>query len=240
MGNKILIVDDNDVFRVEFKEYLEGRGYKTLLAANATEAMCILARPNDVGLILLDVKLPDVDGTEILPDIKKLSPDVRIIILTAYGSKDLAIEALRGRVDDYIEKPFNIDELKEMIERLLEKKEGYTDDVGDINSKIDKIKHFIKRNLHKKIKLEDAAEIVCLSPKYLSRVFRKIAGIGFSEYKRILTIEEAKDLLKTTGYTVNQISDKLGYRNAESFIRMFEKDTGSSPSVFRKIEAGNN
>lgn len=240
MGNKILIVDDNDVFRVEFKEYLEGRGYKTLQAANATEAMCILAAPNDVGLILLDVKLPDVDGTEILPDIKKLSPDVRIIILTAYGSKDLAIEALRGRVDDYIEKPFDIDKLKEMIERLLERKEGYTDDAGDIHSKINKVKHFIKRNLYKKIKLENAAEIVCLSPKYLSRVFRKIAGIGFSEYKRILTIEEAKDLLRTTGYTVNQISGKLGYRNAESFIRMFEKDTGSSPSVFRKMEASNN
>ena len=121
------------------------------------------------------------------------------------------------------------------MERLLGKRRGE----GDINSldlkaKIEKVKHFVQRNCYKKVTLEAAARIVCLSPKYLSRVFKEYAKEGFTDYKLAVKIEAAKDLLKKSGYNINQIAEKLAYENTESFIRQFKKLCKHTPSAFRK------
>jgi len=75
---------------------------------------------------------------------------------------------------------------------------------------------------------------VSLSPKYLSRVFKDVTGTGFMEYKLKIKIDKAKELLKGTGSTISEISDKLGFMNPESFMRIFKKVTGATPTKFRK------
>ena len=233
MTGKILIVDDDADFREELRDYLEG--YEIIEASCGMEALKLLKRANEISVVILDVMMPGLTGTEILGRIKKIDPNLGIIILTGHSSKDVAIEALKGHADDYIEKPIDINKIKEVIDRLLAGRagEGATD-VVDTKGKILRIKHFIERNCYKKINLKDAAEFICLSPKYISRVFRKTAGMGFSEYKLKVKIGKARELLVKSGYNVNQISDKLGYENAESFIRQFKKFTGSTPAVYRK------
>jgi len=83
------------------------------------------------------------------------------------------------------------------------------------------------------------ANAVCLSPKYLSRVFKEKTGEDFNYYKLGIKISKAKELLTGTAKTVSEVSDKLGYRNAESFIRIFAKFTGKTPTGYRKRPAGN-
>jgi len=73
------------------------------------------------------------------------------------------------------------------------------------------------------LSLEDAAGAVSLSPKYLSRVFKEVTGTGFMDYKLKIKIDKAKELLKGTGSTISEISDKLGFMNPESFTRIFKK-----------------
>jgi len=233
MPNKILLVDDDREFREEFRDSLNE--YAIVEAANGEEALNILKKPNDIDLVILDVKMPGINGTEVLKEMKDVVPGLGIVILTGHSSEDVAIEALKGHADDYIEKPLNIDKIKGVIDRLLESKSYANGDAsGNETDKIEKVKSFAERNCYKKLCLKDAAMAVSLSPKYLSRIFKKNTGMGFSEYRLKIKIKEAGALLKVSGYNIDQISQKMGYENTESFIRMFKKITGYTPTEYRK------
>lgn len=233
MAEKILLVDDDRDFRTEMKYCLED--YEIIEAGNGQEALEILKKPHEIDLVILDVMMPGLNGTEVLREVKKLSPEMATIILTGYSSKNIAIEALKGKADDYLEKPFDPEKTREVIEGLLSKQRGEEDiSVTDIAGKIERVKSFTQRNDSKKVCLKDAAMAVCLSPKYLSRIFKQNTGMGFSQYKLQLKITKAKEMLEKTGMNVDQISDKMGYQNSESFIRIFKKLTGMTPTEYRK------
>jgi YesN/AraC family two-component response regulator len=236
MPEKILLVDDDIEFRLEMKEALGE--YEVLEASSGKEALKILKRPNEIDLVMLDVIMPGESGIDVLRDMKLIAPELGIIILTGFSSKDVAIEALKGHADEYIEKPFDIEKTKEIIEKVILVKTGKSDKSAyRIEDKVEQVKLFIKKNFYKKLVLKDAATVVCLSPKYLSRVFRKKAGLGFSAYRLKFIVEKARELLSDTGYSVDQIADKLGYQNTESFIRIFEKIVKTTPSKFRRRHA---
>lgn len=233
MPEKILIVDDDADFREELKASLEN--YEILEVSSGAQAIKLLGRANEIALVILDVNLPGIMGTDVLRQIKKTDPSLGIIILTGYSSKDVAIDALKGHADDYIEKPVDINKLKEVIENVISYRRGDTDiNLCGLEGKVERIKQFIKKNWNRKTGLEDAAHSVCLSPKYLSRIFKQHTGKNFSEYKLAIKVQKAKYLLTKTGYNVNQVSDRLGYENTESFIRQFKKIAGCTPTSFRK------
>lgn len=232
MAYNLLIVDDDSEFREEFCDCFDG--YEITQAADGETALAILKKPNTIDLVLLDVMMPGISGTDVLAEMKRLKPDIRVVMLTGSNSKDVAIEALKNRADDFIEKPMDVEETREILVKLLGEKDAEgIPDTGNIKAKIEKVKKFIERNFDKKVSLEDAAGHAGLSPKYLSRAFEDVAGTGFSGYKSEVKVKKAKELLKQ-GYNINQISDKLAYANAESFIRTFKKVTGFTPAEFRK------
>ncbi|MEJ2664895.1 MAG: response regulator [Spirochaetia bacterium] len=226
MPYTILIVDDDRIFRSEFREVLEDK-YEVLEAAGGEQALEILSQPNIVDLVLLDIKMPGMQGTEVLSKIKSISPSVLIVMLTGYGTKEIIIESLRSHADDFLEKPLQIQSALQRINKLLGTKQKYV--AGVIN----KIKYAIEKNFHKNISLKQASEIVCLSPKYISRIFKEHTGVGFNEYKLELKVTRAKELLQGTDLNINQISDRIGYMNVESFIRIFKRITGYTPTSYR-------
>lgn len=233
MPDKILIVDDDFELRSELKDFLQG--FEVVEAPDGEGALRLLKRANEIGLVILDVMMPGVNGIDVLNEIKRTDPSLRVVILTGHSSKDVAIEALKGHADDYLEKPVDPRRLEEIVEKLLENTGNKTDvNAAGIKGKIEKVKLFVERNCYKKISLNEAAQSVCLSPKYLSRIFKKNTGKGFSEYRLRIKIEKSKELLAKTAYNVNQITEKLGYENAESFIRQFKKFTGFTPTEYRK------
>ena len=233
MLSKILLVDDDREFREEFKHCFGD--YEIVEASNGDEALAILKKPNEIGLVILDVKMPGPSGTAVLARIKAIAPDLHSVILTGFSSESVAIEALRGRADDYIEKPYNIEAMRETLERYLDaakgsKRAGPAISAGE---KIEHVKEFIARNCFKKICLEDVAKAVSLCPKYLSRIFKETEGEGFSRYRLKVQMGKACELLVGGGYNVSQISDKLGYRNPESFVRQFKRMSGCTPTEYR-------
>lgn len=233
---KVLLVDDDPVFREEFMDCFEEYGIRE--AASGEDALEILRKPNEIDLVILDVKMHGMDGIEALNRIKKMDGDLTTVILSASGSKDMVIDALKAHADDYIEKPLDIDATREIIERVLDAKgRRGGPSSSHIEDKIERVKNFIERNVLKKISLSDATNIVSLSPKYLSRIFEEHTGKGFNEYRLELKIEKAKEILMKTAYTVDEISDKLGYKNTESFTRIFKKITGRTPAEYRKNKA---
>lgn len=232
MPYQILLVDDNREFREEFRECLDD--YDVIEAANGQEALKKLTKPNEIDLVILDVMMPGLRGTEVLRAIKKIDPDLGIIILTGYSSKDIAIEALKGRADEYLEKPLEIGRAKAIIKELLGKREQKEHPGYSAAAKIERVKRLIERNCHKKVCLRDAAGVVGLNPKYLSRLFKEQAGIGFNDYLLQAKVKEAKKMLQRSDLKIASIADQFGYQNTESFIRTFKKLTGRTPAEFRR------
>ncbi|MBN2531507.1 MAG: response regulator [Spirochaetales bacterium] len=227
MSYAVLIVDDNKDFRSEFREILE-KEYDVFEAASGEEAIEIIKKPNIIDLAILDVRMPGIQGTEVLKQLKQMEPDLIIIILTGYGSKDVIIESLRKHADDFFEKPLKIETTFKRIKELLDNKQN------EVKGVIEKLKYFVEKNFHKEISLKDASTVVCLSPKYISKIFKEKTGIGFNEYRIKLKMDKAKELLNIHTYNINEIAYKIGYLNVESFIRIFKKLEGFTPSEYRQ------
>lgn len=117
MPYTLLLVDDDREFRAEFRDCFDD--YAVMEAHNGEEALAILKKPNEIDLVILDVMMPGARGTLVLREIKKLAPSLGIVILTGHSSKDVAVEALKGRADEYLEKPFDPGAARAVIERLL-------------------------------------------------------------------------------------------------------------------------
>lgn len=104
MKASILLVDDEEAIRQSVGEILRLEGYEVVPVASGEEALAALPKHN-FDLVLLDLKMPGIDGIEVLHEINHLSPDTKVILLTAHGSMESAIEALRQGAHDYLLKP---------------------------------------------------------------------------------------------------------------------------------------
>jgi len=114
MPNKLLIVDDQYGIRLLLHEIFKKEGYDVYQAANGFQAIDIVTndRPD---LVVLDMKIPGMDGIEILKRIKEIDQDIKVILMTAYGELDIIEEAKKLGAIRYFAKPFDIDEIKTVV-----------------------------------------------------------------------------------------------------------------------------
>ncbi len=117
----ILVIDDEAAQRDVLAGYLKKKGYKIFSASSGKEGIEI-ARTNPVDIILSDFKMPGLSGLEVLEHVKKINPEISFVIVTAYGTVENAVKAMRLGAFDYISKPVDLDELDLMIERIIEHK----------------------------------------------------------------------------------------------------------------------
>jgi len=118
---KILVVDDDQGMR-EFLEILLIReGYEVISASGGKEALC-LCKKYKFDLAITDLKMPKVDGIDVLKSIKEISPETMVILITAYASGETAVAAMQEGAYDYLEKNFDVDDLKAVIKDALSKK----------------------------------------------------------------------------------------------------------------------
>ncbi|TSB44956.1 response regulator [Alkalicoccobacillus porphyridii] len=111
---KLLVVDDQYGIRVLLNEILQKDGYIVFQAANGVQAIKTVEEENP-DLILLDMKIPGMDGLEILRRIKSTHPNIKVVMMTAYGELNLINEAIRLGAATYFSKPFDIDDVRQVI-----------------------------------------------------------------------------------------------------------------------------
>jgi len=125
----ILIVDDEKNIRLALSMSLEKLDLPVETAASGEEALEKLAQ-GGYELMLLDLRMPGMEGMEVLRRVSRELPDLKVIIITAYGSIDLAVEAMKLGAVDFLQKPFDAGQVREVVRRILEKKgaaQGYWD-----------------------------------------------------------------------------------------------------------------
>jgi two-component system response regulator AtoC len=116
----VLIVDDEEPMRHLLAVFLRERGYEVRAAANGEEALRELAA-RDHDLVLSDLRMPRMDGLALLAEVRRLHPDVTFIVMSAYGSHDVAIEAMKAGAYDYLSKPFKPDEVLLVVQKAEER-----------------------------------------------------------------------------------------------------------------------
>lgn len=112
----VLIVDDEDLIRWSLRERLTQEGYAVLVSGTAAAAMAAFDRVA-VDVVLLDCRLPDSDGIAVLQQMKRLSPDAAVILMTAFPTLENAGDAATYGACDYLIKPFDLDDVVASIER---------------------------------------------------------------------------------------------------------------------------
>ncbi|MEC2186746.1 sporulation initiation phosphotransferase Spo0F [Bacillus velezensis] len=118
MNEKILIVDDQYGIRILLNEVFHKEGYQTFQTANGIQALDIVTKERP-DLVLLDMKIPGMDGIEILKRMKMIDESIRVIIMTAYGELDMIKESKELGALTHFAKPFDIDEIRDAVKKYL-------------------------------------------------------------------------------------------------------------------------
>lgn len=170
--SSILVVDDEESMRNFLIIMLKKDGYEACDAENGKKALEILARRR-FDLVITDLKMPGISGFNILNEVKKSSPETPVIMITAYGTTETAVEAMKKGAYDYITKPFKIDEVKLVIQKALEKKKLKEENI------------YLKDKLQEKYQFSN---IIGKSDKML-KVFDMIKKVAYSNSTVLITGE---------------------------------------------------
>ena len=205
-------------------------------ASSGEDGLQYLRKSHEIDLVILDYKMGGLNGIDVLKVIRRMDPKIGVIFMTNFGSKEIVVEALRGSANDFIDKPYSIEEMRKKLENFFEKCAEAEKRLGSGEGPMQRVRRFVERNYVKSPTLKQVAEKVLLSPKYLSRKFKQETRQTFSAYKLYLKIEQSKKLLHETSLNVTQIAYEVGYENAESFMKMFKKILGCTPTEYRQKE----
>lgn len=250
----LLIVDDEvniaeglaDMFRES------GLPFTRVVTAYTGKQALESCRDKPVDIVLSDIRMPGMDGLELLERMKETWQHVIFIFLTGYADFDYAKRALRGHAFDYLLKPAEDEEVIAAVNRAIgvhEKemnrhvpeglktagcnpRQPLPKRVSD-DSFLRGIQAFIAVNPDQDLSLETLAGKFYVNPSYLSRIFHQHSGEQLSQYIARTKMGIAKELLQDPRYKVYEIAERVGYRNPNYFAKVFRKTYGLSPNEFR-------
>ena len=245
----ILIVEDNYDLQMFLKKLLENQ-YNILLACDGIEGFQY-AKNYLPNLILSDIMMPKMDGIQMCKKLQKdnLTQHIPIMLITAKNSTYSKIEGLKSGAMEYINKPFNTNELLLKIKNIIISKEHiiskYRKEIlsqPKVKLKKSQDEIFLENlvaNINLKIedsnlKIEDLAESLDMSYSSLYRKCQLLTGKSIVDFIRVVRLKKAAVLITKYGYNISQASYKAGFNDPKYFSKSFKKYFKKTPSNFRK------
>jgi YesN/AraC family two-component response regulator len=230
----ILIIDDECCFIASMKELLSEE-FHILSAENGKVGLEIL-REGAVDLVLLDYRLPDLSGIEVLKEIRNSYPALPVFMISGHASKNVVISAWNERADCYLDKPLDIEVLRQKLYRYL--RTNCEDPVLNIDASalsplVSKIIKMINENPFSSLTVRDIAYSLSMNPDYLSCVFKKQTGKHLHHYLLAFKISKSKKLLMGGRFNVKEIGYRLGFTSPNAFYKAFKKVANLSPTEYR-------
>lgn len=118
---RILVIDDDEDICLYLKEFLSGEGYRVTTVTKPLDALPEI-REGRHQIVLLDVRMPDIDGIQLLREIRRVDSDICVIVMTAYPSVESAVDTMKADAFDYLRKPFELEQLRQVIQRAVRDK----------------------------------------------------------------------------------------------------------------------
>ncbi len=230
----ILLIEDDEPVRMAIKDALE-REYRIFEASRFSEAVH-LHKNHFVNLALIDYSLPGRDGLEVLRVLRDKEPSLPAILMTAYSSESVAIEAARAGVSDYLKKPLSLKFLLHRLSEIFDGKEIAKDQTFPRDREefiLDSIALHIENKFMEDLSLERVSAMANMDRFSFCRAFKKRFGQNFVSYLNGVRIRNAAELLKND-LSVTKVASFVGYRSIEYFNRVFKEVHGVSPREYRK------
>ena len=243
---RILVVEDEILLRRNLAKKISSLpDLPVVVAGEAADGKTAFDMIKTVcpDIIITDIRMPVMDGLELIEKTRRFYPLIEYILLSSYGEFEYAKKAIELRVSEYLLKPVKIEELKKAVINIISKKElnGEIPEAdADLNRKdvLQKLSGYIEQNYRSQISLSELSCKFGYSIEYLGRIFKENMHMTPSEYITYLRIENAKKvLLQYPDMDVYKIARICGSGdNSGYFSRIFRRQTGVQPSEFRKKE----
>ena len=247
--SRVLIVDDDQAIRELIALALDDT-YDVQQAATAAQALQIVG-DQIISAVVLDFRLPDASGLEVLDRITSARPNVPVIIMTGYGSEWVCASALKLGVWDYFPKPMNVLDLAQSVRRALSRPEAARSSAGGATERrplpvpalwqgmtgpdmqIQKVIQLIRHRYWDHLSLGQLAQEVGMSKYQLSRRFSRAVGVPFRTYLLRVRLERGKELLASSHASMSEVAQAIGFTDLPRFDKMFKRHTGLTPSAYR-------
>ena len=164
---RVLIIDDEKNIRITLSACLEAMGYRVTAIATASEALAALEQ-QPFDLAFLDLRLKEMSGLDLIPKLLAISPHLHIVMIAAYASIETAVEAVKRGARDYLPKPFTLDQIRDLLNRLAPRLSEVPLLGGDYTLEQIEREHLL-RIMARTATLEEAAQILGIDPSTLWR-----------------------------------------------------------------------
>ena len=238
---RILAVDDDTTIEDVLSFFL-GDGYRVRRAGTGADALTKLRR-EAVDLVVLDHRLPDRTGLEILPELRSIHPKLPVIMLTGYGSEWICTTAFRLGVADYLQKPVSAVDLVAAVRRILSPGAGAeafpaggpmpAAAGAPVCTPVEMTIGLIQNRYWEHFSLSALARQVGMSKYRLSHRFHEVLGVSFRGYLLSVRLERAKALLAARDVSITEVAHGVGFNDLPRFDKAFKRYTGLTPSAYR-------
>lgn len=249
---KIVVAEDEELILNHIIKNIHQTGLGFVVAGAAQNGKQALAmiEAHSPDLLLTDIRMPVIDGLELLKNVTFHYPYIKTVIISGYSEFDYAKQAIRFGVEDYLLKPLEYEELWKVLEKIklaleteslsLKNAIPHTEPAGHSPEEmVTIVAQFIKDHFNQGINLNSLAESFNFNASYLSKLFKKYYHETPVKYVLNLRIQEAKHLLhRQPELSVKTIGELVGYPDPFYFSRIFKQITGQSPSEFRLNHPG--
>ena len=239
---KLMIVDDEELIRLGLEKIClrEVPGTEVIGShrngAEAWKQLSELPR-GAVDVLITDIRMPVVDGFELIRLCRERWSDLPIIVLSGFNDFDYARRALRFGVTDYLLKPIDKPELIALLEHIrLEhcSVPGNETDTSFDHYAVDKLKAIIDQEYAQPLEFAELAERIEMNPSYVSRLFKTVTGQTLTDYLIGVRMSHAKQLLTQQPELKNyEVAERIGYSDPVHFNKLFKKVVGVTPRDYR-------
>lgn len=238
---QILVVDDDAIIPEIFELFL-GKEYDITIATRGAEAL-VRARRDRVDLVVLDHRLPDRTGLDVLTELRSIHPTLPVVMLTGYGSEWICASAFKLGVTDYLQKPVSAIDLVAAVQRILSPGDASSGRLSerrltnDLRTPpflpIQRAIGLIQQRYWDRLSLTALARQVGMSKYRLSHRFHDALGVTFRDYLLKVRLERAKVLLAAGHVSITEIAHDVGFGDLARFDKVFKRYTGFTPSAYR-------
>lgn len=243
---KVLIVDDEPIVRRGIVEGVDWKSMDCVVvgeASNGKEGMAAVSQYQP-DLIISDIRMPQMDGLEMLVELRRNNYKVHAILLTAYSDFEYVRSALKLGAVDYLLKPFSPEELEKAIAQIRQRNSEQTViEAKDILPNIQKAKskyvkltisYIMEHYREPDVNIAAIAKHLFISESHLSHIFRKETNHTVISYLTHYRMHKAMCYLKEHQYKVYEVAEMVGYKDLAYFGSKFKKIVGVSPSDYQK------
>ncbi len=181
---RVLVIDDDEDICLYLKEFLTREGYRVTTITKPLDALPEIKEGRH-QIVLLDVRMPEVDGVELLREIRSIDSDVCVIVMTAYPSVESAVDTMKADAFDYLRKPFELDQLRGVIQRAVREKGLMIDAEERVNQVLGaKIRQLRKERA---LTLKQLANKTALSVSLISQIELGKSAASVSTLRKLAT-----------------------------------------------------